>query len=473
VARSRGGFATGSRDRARLSSARWLVGTLLGLAGMLFSGTIGLSRADGPDRHGITAPSIATSLPDNGDPTGVRSWLAGQGLTFNLIYTNDVLSNVKGGLRTGTIDQGKLELQVTFDFEKLTGWHGLTFYTDAYQIHNTGLIRRAYVGGVNTIAAIEAVPTTRLAELWLQQTFFDDKASLRVGQLAADVEFFYSSLSFMFLQSDWPTITALNQPSGGPAYPLATPGVRVKVDPHENLSVLVAVFNGDPAGPPPPADEQIRNRYGLNFRVRDPPLIIGEAQLRWNHGKDDTNLASGLKLGVWSHMGRFNDLRFATDGTFLHDPDGTGVALKHQGDWGVYAVVEQQLWRPKGGAWDSGVSVFGRVSASPADRNPIDVFADGGIVFAGIVPGRPNDKFGASAIYARFSDALRAHDRDTIAVTGVPGVIRDFEANLELNYTAQIVPGWVLQPVVTRVWHAAGNPNRNALVTGLRSMWQF
>ncbi|MDC7785835.1 carbohydrate porin [Rhodoplanes sp. TEM] len=428
---------------------------------------------EGPTPGGWTAPSIATSLPANGDPTGARAWLAARGLTFNLIYTNDLLSNIKGGLRTGTVDQGKLELQVSYDFEPLTGWKGLTFYTDAYQIHDTGRFRRDYVGGVNTIAAIEAMPTTRLAELWLQQSFLGETASLRVGQLAADVEFFYSSLSFMFLQSDWPTITALNQPSGGPAYPLATPGIRLKVDPHEDLSVLVAVFNGDPAGPPPPADEQIRNRYGVNFRVQDPPLIIGEAQLRRNHGRDDAGLAAGLKLGVWSHMGEFDDWRLAADGTLLADPNGSGIALRHRGNWGVYAVVEQQLYRPKGGTWDSGVSLFGRVSASPSDRNPVDFYVDGGIVFAGLVPGRPDDKFGASAIYTRFSDALRAYDRDAIALGGGTGVVRDFEANLELNYTAQIVPGWLVQPVLTRVWHAAGDPRRNALVTGLRSMWQF
>lgn len=440
-------------------------------------GMLGLAPAalaqEGPTPGGWTEPSIATSLPHNGDPTGTRAWLASQGFTFNLIYTNDVLSNVRGGLRTGTIDQGKLEAQVTFDFETLTGWKGLTFYSDAYQIHNTGRIRRDYVGGVNTIAAIEAVPTTRLAEMWLEQKLWNGSASVRIGQLAADVEFFYSSLSFMFLQSDWPTITALNQPSGGPAYPLATPGVRVKVDPSENLSVLVAMFNGDPAGPPPPEDEQIRNRYGVNFRVQDPPLLMAEAQFRHNHAKTDTGLASGVKLGGWAHVGRFDDQRLANDGTLLADPNGSGVPLKRQGDWGVYGVFEQQLWRPKDGEWDSGVSVFSRVSFSPSDRNPVSFNIDAGIVFAGLVPGRPDDKFGASFDFARFSSSLRAFDRDVIALTGVPGVVRDFEANLELNYTAQIVPGWVLQPVVTLVWHPSGDASRNATVTGMRSMWQF
>ena len=58
--------------------------------------------------NGITEPSIATSLPQNGDPAGARKRLAERGFTYYLIYTNDVLSNLSGGTRRGTIDQGKL-----------------------------------------------------------------------------------------------------------------------------------------------------------------------------------------------------------------------------------------------------------------------------------------------------------------------------------------------------------------------------
>jgi porin len=432
-----------------------------------------------PDQNGVTSPSIATSMPYNGDPWGTRAWLAGLGLTYNFIYTHDSLANVHGGLRRGLVDQGKLEYNTTFDFEKLTGWHGLTFYTNVFFIHNTGRFRRDFVGGVNTIAAIEADSTVRLSELWAEQKFWDDKASLRVGQLAADVEFFYSELSFPFLQSDWPTITALNLPSGGPAYPLSTPGVRLKVEPTPDITMLLAVFNGDPAGPPPPEDEQVRNRYGLNFRLQDPPFIITETQIRANHGKSDSDLARAVKLGAWAHAGDFDDPRVARDGTLLAALNGSGEPLRRHGNFGFYGVFEQQLYRPKGGAWDSGISLFGRVSASPGDRNPIDFYADGGIVFSGMVPGRPDDKFGVSVMFARYSDAAREFDRDRIAFTGLPGVVRDFEANLELNYTFQIISGWVVQPILTYVWHPSGKAaispetSRNATVIGLRSMWQY
>jgi porin len=427
-----------------------------------------------PDENGITSPSIATSLPNNGDPGGIRKRLAEHGITYNLIYTNDVLSNVAGGIKRGTIDQGKLEAQITVDLEKLADWKGLTFYANGFQIHNTGRIRRDYVGGMNTIAAIEAVPTTRLSELWFEQKFWGDKATIRVGQLAADSEFFYSDASLIFLQSDWPTITAVNLPSGGPAYPLSTPGVRLKFEPNQNLAVLLAMFNGDPAGPGP-GDEQLRNRYGLNFRVTDPPLFIGEVQFKNNREKDAKGLATILKLGGWVHTGTFNDQRFGADKLPLADPASLGVPVKYRGNSGVYAVFDQQLYRPAGAPADGGISVFGIGSVSPSDRNLVDLYASGGIVFGGMVPGRPDDKFGASFIYARFSDSVRGFDMDQIAFSRLPLNARDYEFNLELTYVAQIIPGWTVQPDFQYVRHPTigSQPNPDAKVVGVRSVWKY
>ena len=428
----------------------------------------------GPDANGVTAPSIASSLPGNGDPSGARNDLAARGITYDLYYTNDLLANVHGGLKRGAIDQGKLEGALTVDLQKAMGLHGLTLFANAFQLHNTGRMRRDYVGGINTIAAIEAVPATRLSELWLEQKFLDGKATLRVGQLAADVEFFFSGISTMFLQSDWATITALNHPSGGPAYPLSTPGMRLKYDPAPDVTLQAAVYNGDPAGPGD-GDPQLRNHHGLNFRVKDPALVIAEAQLRANTDAKNAGLARTFKVGVWGHFGWFDDQRFANDGRLLADPAGSGVAIRHKGNSGVYGVIEQQLYRPAGAAADGGISVFSRISASPSDRNPVDFFLDGGIVFAGLVPRRWNDKFGASLMYAGFSDRLRAFDRD-FAAFNRGGRARDFESNLEFNYQAEIVPGWILQPNMQFVWHPSENaPQKtsDAMVVGIRSFWHY
>ena len=455
-----------NRTGRSLTAVCALAIVLLGVAGAQAQNT------PTPDSNGITSPSIATSMPQNGDVAGIRKRLADHGITYNLIYTNDVLSNVAGGIKQGTIDQGKLEAQLTVDLEKLGGWQGLTLYSNAFQIHNTGRIRRDYVGGLNTIAAIEAVPTTRLSELWVEQKFLGDKATFRIGQLAADSEFFFSDTSTLFLQSDWPTIAAANLPSGGAAYPLSTPGVRLKFDPNKNVSLLLAMLNGDPAGPGP-GDEQLRNRYGLNFRVSDPPFIIGEVQVRRNQEKDSTGLASTLKLGGWTHLGSFDDQRLAIGGTLLADPLGGGLPLRHRGNMGLYGIIDQQIYRPAGAGADTGVTVFSRASVSPDDRNLISAYIDGGIVFAGMVPGRPDDKFGASVIYARFSNSVRGFDMDQIAFTGIPQAVRDYEANLEITYVAQIIPGWTVQPDFQYVWHPNGQPGRDAKVVGVRSIWRY
>jgi porin len=420
----------------------------------------------------LTGPSIATSLPNDYDASLIRKWMSDLGINYTLIYTNDVLSNLSGGNKRGTIDQGLLEGRLAIDLEQLAGWHSLTMYSNVFQIHNTGRMLGDYVGGINTIAAIEAKPTTRLSELWLEQKFLDGAANFRFGQLTADTEFFFSDLSTMFLQSDWPTIAAVNLPSGGPAYPLSTPGVRLKLNPTKDVSLLFAVFNGDPAGPGP-GDEQNRDRYGLNFRISDPAFAIAESQFRKNQGKEDSGLATTLKVGGWAHLGQFNDERYANDGLPLGDPASSGIPAKHFGNFGIYGVIDQQIYRLQHGEPDSGVSIYTRASLSPSDRNLVDAYIDGGIVVAGLIPNRPKDRFGAGFIYARFSDSVSGFDQDQITYTGVPGTVRDREISVELTYVAQIISGWTVQPDLQYISHPNGQAGRDAEVVGIRSTWNY
>ena len=64
----------------------------------------------------------------------------------------------------------------------------------------------------------------------------------------------------------WPGIFAADMPSGGPSPPLAAMGARARADVTDNLTLVGAVFDGNAAGPGID-DPQLRDRYGLNFRV--------------------------------------------------------------------------------------------------------------------------------------------------------------------------------------------------------------
>ena len=358
---------------------------------------------------GIPAASIATSLPGNGDPNGVRKRLSEHGITYGLVYTGEGLKNVSGGVRQGGLYQGKLEAFTAVDFGKLAGWNGLSFFANAFQIHRTAGMRGDHFNSLVTISNIEAVPSTRLSELWFEQKFFGDRLSVRAGQLAADAEFFISDYSKMFLSSDWPTITGANLPSGGPAYPLATPGIRVKYEPAKNWVMQAALFNGNPG------EQGTVNTTGTNFRVNDPPLLMAEIQYRYNQEASDRGLAGILRLGGWHHFGEFDDHRVASDGSLLANPLGSGIARALRGTSGVYGIIDQQIYRPAGGGADSGINLFSRVSASPSASSLIDFFIDSGITFNGMVPDGPTTSSAPAYLCAHLQTG-RAH---TIATTSL------------------------------------------------------
>jgi porin len=438
------------------------------------------AQADPP--QGVAPqPTIATSLPAGGDPTGTRRWLAERGVTFGLVHTVDAFSNLSGGIKRGSIVGGKLEAIVGMDLGRLAGLDGLSFYSNVFQLHGDSGPGRNLVGNINTISNIEALPTTRLSEIWLEQQLFNGKASLRAGQLVVDTEFLFSQYFSFFMSSDWPTNPAVNIPSGGAAYPLSTPGVRLKVDPTPQTTALLGVFNGDPAGQCG-RDPELCNRHGLSFRVNDPPYLLGEVQYRYNQEPTSRELAGGVRFGAWHHFGGFDDLRYDVNGFSLASPLSTGIARRLRGNDGVYAVWDQQLYRPPGGDANSGVLLFARAAYSTPDRSLNDFYLDGGIIFAGLIPSRPLDAFGASFLYAHISNRARGLDRDTQLFTGLPVPLRDYELSFDISYAASIVPGWIVQPNLQLVFHPGGHvagnaspidPIKNAVAVGVRSTMRY
>jgi porin len=447
------------------------------------------ASTDGPDpAPTATPPSIQSSLGPYGDPGDLRALFAARGIAYSLTYLGETLGVASRGMRRGGIYEGRLDAQIDLDLEWLAGWTGAALHANAYQIHGRNL-SRYYVGNLMTVSGIEALPSTRLYELWLEQKLFRDTVSVRAGQLAADTEFLLSQYAGLFVNATfgWPTITAVDLPNGGPAYPLATPGVRVKWSPTPDLTFMAAVFNGYPAGPGP-GDPQINNRNGLEFRARDPAFLIGEAAYAYNQGKGAAGLPGTIKLGGWYHAAGFDHLRQAapTAGAtslLLADPTGSGIARRLRGNEGAYAVLDQLLYRVEG-TEDQGLAGFVRVSASPGDRNLVSVYADGGLTYKGVFPGRLDDTFGVSLAYAKISQAARGLDADTAffnAGTFVP--VRSSEALVEVTYQAQIVPGFTVQPDFQYVWRPGGgviNPRgptaeviKNAAILGVRAITRY
>jgi porin len=400
------------------------------------------------------------------DPGGVREALARRGVGVGGYYYAEPFYNW-GGFDEGGEYQGVLELYVNADMHKLGLWRGLCFHANGYQIHGNS-ITAANIGSLMPVTSLEATDATRLFELWLEQTVIKDKLAVRVGQLAADEEFILSEGGGYFINGTWgwPSITAADLPSGGPAYPLATPGVRVAVTPNDRTALLVGVYNGDPAPPcnKGGGDPQRCNPHGLDFELDDPPLLMVEGAYTYN----PNGLRGIVKIGGWNHFGEFEHQRFDSGGALIAVTGNAGRPLDH--NWGLYGIIDQLVWRVPGSEDPKGVGIFARVIGAPEDRNLIDWYFDGGVTFTGMFRNRPNDALAIGFAYTNISDSVSAFDVDF----GEP-VARNYEALIEICYTFEVRQGLLLQPDFQYIFQPGGNVagQKDAAVVGVRTTIGF
>jgi porin len=500
------------REIAREVRMAWrnAVMTLFGLwawrlwpAAAVFSALALLSRAPcfaqsaSPCDQANTASDSGAAAPPagfwdrdrlTGDWGGLRNDLANRGITLTLVEKAETLGNVSGGVRTGFIFEGLLTAGLGVDLDKAFGWCGGLFYVDAYQIHGHGL-SAGNLHNLFTVSGIEANRSTRLHDLYLEQSLWHDALSVRLGQIAADDEFIISQYGANFVNAmfGWPGLPSNDLPAGGPIYPLSTPGLRVKYASDKAWSFMSAVFNGNPAGPVTSGNRnlnpQLRDPSGTDFNFNSDAFVIAEAGYAFVPGADAPGLPASYKLGAWYHSGKFQDQRFDTTGLSLASPASTGVPRNHVNDFSVYGVVDQMIWR-RPGTDDRGLAGFLRAMGAPDDRNPVAFYVDGGLNVLGPFAGRDQDIAGLAVAYGRMSRALKQLDQDFAAFTGVPRPVHDYEAVLELTYQAPVAGWCALQPDLQYVLHPGGHASnpadpgggtaiKDALVLGVRATITF
>lgn len=396
------------------------------------------------------------------DMGGVRPALAAAGLELGAEYTGETFGVASGGVRRGLVYDGQLMLSVDADLAKLAGWQSAKVHVSGAQIHGSGPSAELLGGNLMTVSNIEARPNTRLNTLWLEQSAFDEKIAVRLGQLAADDEFVIGDTATHLLNGTfgWPMLTSADMTAGGPAYPLSAPGVRVQVKPINEVAILAAVFSGNPGGEGCTGDPQICNPHGTTFSLGGGALWMTELQYAPKDGA--LALPGSYKMGAWRETGTFAD-------------QFTGLPA-HRGNYGVYAIADQMVWR-RTGTEDEGVSLFLRLGAAPSDRNLVAWYVDGGFGYKGPFAGRRDDVVAFGVAYGRISGDSADADR----AAGSPTPVRDYEAVIEISYKAALAPWWMLQPDVQYVLHPGGtvaSPNgsgaiANAVVLGLRTAIAF
>jgi len=437
-----------------------------------------------------------------GDWGGTRTKMTDNGVVFGLQLYHDVMGNPTGGIERGLVTSGGVVMSLNLDFEKMTGLKGSSFYADSYYIYGPNLTF-AKIGNIMPVNDVAVYNSLRLHDLWYQQEFLDGKISLRVGQIAADDEFLITNCGLTFINGTftWAPLTANNLPSAGPGYPLATPGARLKLAPIEQFSLMAAVFDGDPADSQGTNNPYKNDASGTRIDLNQGALSMFEAAYLLNQEKGSKGLPGTYTLGGFYATKNYLDVSTDDTGLSLADPASTGAAKNHSGNWGIYFMADQVVWRkstpeptrdPKDmkqlaastPSTSPNLDLFWRVGGAPSDRNFTDFYTDGGLNYTGLFPDRDQDVLGLGVAYTHISSDLQQLDRESNAFTNTDEPIRDYEIALELTYMVKIAPWWIIQPDVQYIIHPGGNiPNPNdpsgtspipdALVLGLRTVVTF
>lgn len=386
-----------------------------------------------------------------GDWGGKRSALAEKGITFDFFYISDLLANPSGGVQQTQGGWQRVRGTVDVNFDRLMQWQGLRFH--ATGLWQSGVNLGGKIGALANPSDLVSAHTTRLDSFWLEQNFLNNKVRIRAGQLAG-LDFYGNQeyggswliepMGYAFGNLFSATYESFN--------PAGTPGAEVRVAPKRNFYIKSAVMAGN------------RNPYqqdptGTNFQIRDTPDFLFETGYLINQrdGTRGNSSVSGRSYpGVYKFGGVYNGGKF---------PETRG--RESNGNYLIYGMASQALFRPEAGS-NRGLDATLGFDYSPGDVTRENVQLTAGTRFNAPFARRNKDRVACAFVYSKISDPFR----DFGELLGAPPL--GSEKAFELNYSLQVTPYFLLQPVFQYYVDVGGNPTlSNAPVLGFRTKVTF
>lgn len=248
----------------------------------------------------------------------------------------------------------------------------------------------------------------------------------------------------------WPVLPSVDLYAGGPAYPLSSPGLRLRANDLGPVSILAGMFDDNPPGGPFNDNSQLRGaeRSGTRFNLGTGALFIAEVQYAINQPSGDqaatADLPGTYKLGAWYDTVSFPDPQFDTAGVSQASPLSTGNPAMHRHNYSLYGVVDQAILPPDADGLRA-VGIFARIMGAPGDRNLVAFSANAGITVKAPLRGRDKDTFGIGWGIAQVGGAVTQFDRDFNALAGY-SPIRTNGNLIEVTYQYQARDWLLIQP---------------------------
>ena len=389
-----------------------------------------------------------------GDWFGLRNTLYDYGLEITGSYTTEPAGNPVGGLEHGETYLDNFGFAFLFDFDKIFGLSETTFLLTISQ--RTGRSLSAdFIGNAISVQQIfGGGETFRLVQMRLDQKFLDDRLELIYGRLSATADFMSSQFYCQFVNNGicgQPTAPFFNMPNGITAYPGATWGTVAQFNSTKEVYEKFGVYDGDP--------NHGDDRHGANFNFGDNgALFLVEVGYKSPNGL--LGMPCRYSVGGYHHTGDFPDVAKDShlNNLFISGRPGR----LHSGQSGFYLVFEQMLFRNPGRP-ETGLNAFTTFVLSPDEqKSPMPYFFNGGLIYEGLIPSRPNDKTALGFYSTIFSEDVRSAER----AAGRPS--QTSETDIEVNHQVQINQWLYCRPNLQYVIKPNGlNTTRNALVLGM------
>lgn len=338
-----------------------------------------------------------------------------ESLLFGVNYTGDMVSNLTGGIKTGTTYLGMVTMDLAFDTEAADLWKGGSFYIKMANTHG-GRPTQNFVGDFQGVSNIEAGNLTWLYECWYKHDF--GKISTTIGLQDLNVNFASDDCAALFSNSSFGVQSSIADNIPSPIFPLTALGMNIKWQLSSSSEWKVALFDGTP-------DDFENNPYNLNWKLsRDQGfLVITEYGLTKSL---IMNKSGNFKFGIYYHQ--HND---SID--------------KEQKNGGLYFSGHQQL--------TDRLHIFSQIGLSPKSINIHNHFYSLGLKYSGFSITSPDDFCGIALAYA-----------------GIDSRKDNGETAIELTYQKNFNSHFYIRPDIQYILNPSGTDEKlkNAFVAMLR-----
>lgn len=408
------------------------------LAGLLWAGTAWAEPGDAGKLSLWTAEPSLTPVSDYtgdlwhrttmfGDVDQRRQWLYEKGFALDFELTQAPQGVVSGGRTEDWEYSGLAEYKLGLDSGRLGLWPGGMVGMTAVSKFGDSIFRESgnlMPANFNYLLPNASPGSDTFLEEYYAYQGLTDWLVVLAGRVMvtnlADRNAFANNAKTQFLNAALRNNALLLSFTA-----ISTHAAGVVVQPSESVGIAGLVISAN--------DED--GVYGSPGGLFSEVTAGGEIDLAWKLGGLEGH---ARPIGLYTTRNPLAlDNEFFFRDVILGIPFGTA-----DDNWTVGINLDQYLYMPEGGdratmhtadfdANPEGLGVFFRFGYTPEDRNPFNTFLSGGFGGRGVVPGRPDDRYGLGFYAALASDELR----------NVPILRRlDTEWGMELFYNVALTP---------------------------------